>query len=169
MKFEAEQVLHHVAAETGLEIVILRPPFVCGPKVKVNFAQMFRMLRRRIPLPLASVRNLRSLVNVGNLVDALITCSSPPAAATQSYLVSDGEDVSTPDLLLKLSEVMGCRARLLLCRMEFPCFAGRLICRSEQVERLIGSLLIDSTKIRREPNWVSPYVLQQGLLATVNK
>jgi len=101
-KWEAEQALHRIAAETRLEIVIVRSPLVYGAKVKGNFALMLKTLRANLPLPLASVRNLRSLIGVGNLADALIACSTHPAAARQTYLVSDGEDVSTPDLLLFL-------------------------------------------------------------------
>ena len=93
-KWEAEQTLHRIAQESGLEVVILRPPLVFGPGVKGNFAQMLKVLAKGIPLPLASVSNLRSLVYLGNFVDALVTCATQPAAAGQTYLVSDGEDVS---------------------------------------------------------------------------
>lgn len=165
-KWEAEQVLHQVAAETGLEVAIVRPPLVYGVGVKGNFAQMLKVLAKGIPLPLASVKNRRSLVYVGNLVDALILCATHPAAAGQTYLVSDGEDVSTPDLLRELGEAMHHPARLLACPPALFKLAGSLTGRANQVERLLGSLRIDSGKIRRELGWMPPYTLQQGLSVT---
>jgi nucleoside-diphosphate-sugar epimerase len=165
-KWEAEQALHRVAAETGLEIVIVRPPLVYGPEVKGNFAQMLKVLAMGIPLPLASAHNLRSLIYVENLVDALLVCATHPAAAGQTYIVSDGEDISTPDLLCQLGNGMGRPARLFPCPEALLKLAGRLTGKGEQVERLLGSLQVDSGKIRRELKWTPPYTLQQGLQAT---
>lgn len=166
-KYEAEQALHRIAAETGLEIVIVRPPLVYGAGVKGNFAQMIKVLAKGIPIPLASVQNLRSLVYIENLVDALILCATHPAVAGQTYLVSDGEDVSTPDLLRQLGAAMGHPARLFPCPPALLKLAGRLIGRSDQVERLLGSLQVDSSKIRCELGWRPPYTLQEGLRLTV--
>jgi nucleoside-diphosphate-sugar epimerase len=165
-KWEAEQALHRVAKETGLEVVIVRPPLVYGTGVKGNFAQMLRVLAKGIPLPLASVSNLRSLVYLGNFVDALLTCATHPAAAGQTYLVSDGEDVSTPALLRQVGAAMGHPARLLPCPPVLLKLAGRVLGKSAQVERLLGSLQVDSSKIRRELGWRPPYTQQQGLQAT---
>jgi nucleoside-diphosphate-sugar epimerase len=134
--------------------------------VKGNFAQLLKMLAKGIPLPLASVRNLRSLVYVENLVDALLVCATHPAAAGQTYLVSDGEDIQTPDLLRRLGAAMQHPARLLPCHPALLKLAGRLTGKSDQVERLSGSLRVDSVKIRRELNWTPPHSLQQGLRAT---
>lgn len=165
-KYEAEQVLQRIAAETGLEIVIVRPPLVYGPEVKGNFIQMLRVIALRIPLPLASVRNLRSLVYVGNLVDALMLCATHPAAAGQTYLVSDGEEISTPALLRRLGDAMAYPALLFPWPEALLNLAGRLIGKAPLVERLLGSLQVDSGKIRRELDWMPPYTLQQGLQAT---
>lgn len=165
-KLEAEQALHRVAAETGLEVVIVRPPLVYGPGVKGNFAQMMRVLRKGIPLPFASVRNQRSLIYVGNLVDALMVCAMHPAAVGKTYLVSDGEEVSTPDLLRALGEAMGRPARLFACPAGLLMGVAVLLGRRWQAERLLGSLRIDSGKIRRELGWHPPYTLQQGLRLT---
>lgn len=165
-KWEAEQALHRVAQETGLEVVIVRPPLVYGPGVKGNFAKMMKVLGRGIPLPLASVRNLRSLVYVGNLVDALILCATHPAAAGQTYLVSDGEDVSTPELLRQLGEAMGSPVRLIPCPPIFLRLGGRLIGKFDQIERLTGSLRVDCDKIRRELGWQPPFTLRDGLWLT---
>ena len=165
-KYEAEQALVRIAKETSLEVVIVRPPLVYGPGVKGNFAQMLCVLSRGLPLPLASVTNSRSLIYVKNLVDALITCATHPDAAGMTYLVSDGEDISTPDLLRRLGQVMGRPACLLPCPETILKLAGMLTGKSAQVERLLGSLQVDSGKIRRELNWTPPYTLQQGLQAT---
>jgi nucleoside-diphosphate-sugar epimerase len=165
-KLEAEQALHRVAAETGLEVVIVRPPLIYGAGVKGNFAQMLKVLAKGMPLPLASVRNLRSLVYVENLVDALIVCATHPAAAGQTYLVSDGEDISTPALLGRLGAAMCHPARLFPCHPALLKLAGRLSGKSDHVERLLGSLQVDSGKIRRELDWTPPHSLQQGLQAT---
>ncbi len=165
-KWEAEQALRRVAQETGLEVVIVRPPLVYGAGVKGNFAQMLRVLGKGIPLPLASVRNLRSLVYVENLVDALIACAGHPAAAGQTYLVSDGEDISTPDLLRQLGVALAHPAHLFPCAPALLQLAGRLTGKADQVERLLGSLQVDSGKIRRELNWIPPCTVQQGLQAT---
>ena len=165
-KWEAEQVLSRVSQETGLEVVIVRPPLVYGAGVKGNFAQMLKVLTKGIPLPLASIHNQRSLVYVGNLVDALIACATHPAAAGQAYLVSDGEDISTPDLLRQLGTAMGHPARLFPCPPVLLKLAGRLTGKSDQVERLLGSLQVDSGKIRRELGWTSPFTLQEGLRLT---
>lgn len=165
-KCEAEQALRLVAQETGLELVIVRPPLVYGPGVKGNFAHMLNMLAKRIPLPLASVNNLRSLVYVGNIADALIVCSIHPSAVGQTYLISDGDDISTPELLRQLSIAQGHVARLLPCPPIFLRLAGTLLGKSSQIERLLGSLRVNSDKIQKELDWVPPYRLQEGLRRT---
>lgn len=168
-KWEAEQSLHRIAVETGLEIVIIRPPLVYGPNVKGNFAQMLRVVEKRIPLPLASVHNARSLVYLGNLVDALISCATHPNAVGETYLVSDGESVSTPELLRQLGQAIGLPTRLIACPVQLLKLGGRLFGMSTQMERLVGSLQVDSTKIRHELNWSPPYTMQQGLRAMARR
>ena len=165
-KWEAEQTLWRVAQETGLEVVIVRPPLVYGAGVKGNFAQMMRVVARGIPLPLGSVHNQRNLIYVGNLVDALITCATHPAATGQTYLVSDGEEVSTPDLLGRLANAMGVSSRVFPFPLNFLKLAGKITGKSRQVERLLGSLQVDNGKIRRELSWIPPYTLQEGLEKT---
>lgn len=165
-KCEAEQALHRVAQETDLEVVILRPPLVYGVGVQGNFAQMMKMLAKDIPLPLATVHNHRSLVYVENLVGALILCATHPAARGKTYLISDGDDISTPDLLHQLGEAMGHPARLFSCPPSFLKIACRLVGRADQGDRILGSLRVDSGKIRRELDWTPPYTLQEGLRIT---
>ena len=165
-KWEAEQALHRVADETGLEAVIVRPPLVYGAGVKGNFVQMLNIVAKRIPLPFASVHNHRDLVYVGNLVDALITCATQPAAAGQTYLVCDGENISTPDLLRQLAVGMGVPSHLFPCPPALLQLAGKLAGKSQQLERLLGSLRVDGDKMRTDLNWTTPYSLRQGLQAT---
>ena len=129
---------------------------------------MLSVIAKRIPLPFAAIHNCRSLIYAGNLVAALIACATHPAAAGQTYLVSDGEDVSTPDLLRQLGAAMGHPARLFSCPPALLKLAGRLTGKGEQVERLLGSLRVDSGKIRRELNWTPLYTLEQGLSATAD-
>ncbi|BBJ00633.1 UDP-glucose 4-epimerase [Ferrigenium kumadai] len=166
-KWEAEQALHRVAEETGLEVVIVRPPLVYGEAVKGNFAQMMRVVARGLPLPFASVRNRRDLIYVGNLADALVACAVQPEAKGQTYLVSDGESISTPDLLRLLGSLMGVKSRVFHCPPTWLRLAGMLVGKSAQIERLLGSLQVDSGKICRELNWKPPYTLQQGLHKTI--
>ena len=166
-KWEAEQALQRVSKETGLEVVIVRPPLVYGAGVKGNFAQMISVVARGMPLPFASVNNKRSLIYVKNLVDALMLCATHQAAPGNTYLVSDGEDVSTSDLLRKLASAMGKPSRLFPCPIVLLKVAARMFGKSDQVARLLGSLQVDSNKIRRELGWVPPFSLSDGLKATV--
>ncbi|MDI1307808.1 MAG: SDR family oxidoreductase [Methylotenera sp.] len=166
-KWEAEQALHKIAKETGLEVVVVRPPLVYGAGVKGNFAQMLSVLARGLPLPFASVTNRRSLIYIENLVDALILCATHPAAAGQTYLVSDGEDISTSDLLKKLSLAMDKSPRLFPFPVALLKLAGRLVGKSDQIARIVGSLQVDSSKIRRELGWVPPFSVDEGLKVIV--
>jgi nucleoside-diphosphate-sugar epimerase len=165
-KWEAEQALQRIFQETGLEVVILRPPLVYGPGVKGNFFSLLAAISKRIPLPLSGAKNARSLIYVGNLADALNLCATHPSASGQTYLVSDGEAVSTADLIDKIAHALGCPNRSFylppgLLRM-FAALAGR----SDQMDKLFGSLLVSDGKIRRELGWAPPYTLDAGLRAT---
>jgi nucleoside-diphosphate-sugar epimerase len=158
--------LFRVATETGLEIVIVRPPLIYGAGAPGNFGQMLNVLAKGVPLPLDSVRNLRSFIYIENLVDALIVCATHDAAVGQIYIVSDGEDISTPALLRLLGASMGYSVHLFPCPSALLNMAGWLIGKADQIQRLMGSLRVDSGKIRRELNWHPPYTLQEGLQKT---
>ena len=162
-KWEAEQTLLQICNSTALEVVVIRPPLVYGANAPGNFAQMIKVISKGIPLPLASVYNRRSLIYIGNLVDALILCALHPDAAGQTYLVSDCEDISTPELLLKLGLGMGKHVRLFSFPNALLKIAARLIGKTEELDRLLGSLKIDSKKIRNQLNWQPPYKLEDGL------
>ena len=181
-KWEAEVGLHKIASETGLEVVVVRPTLVYGPGVKANFLNMMKTvngnfgfdpsgpkwilnfgLKGGVPLPFASIRNRRSLIYVGNLVDALAVCATHPDAAGKTYMVSDGEDVSTPDLIRRTASALGVPARLLPFPVSLMKILGKLTGKSGAVNRLTGSLTVDSSKIRRELGWVPPFTMEEGL------
>ncbi|MEA3280490.1 MAG: SDR family oxidoreductase, partial [Thermodesulfobacteriota bacterium] len=111
-KWAGEQVLHDVEADTALEVVILRPPLVYGPGVKANFLRLFKIVERGIPLPFAKIDNQRSFIYLNNMIDAIITCINHPGAAGQTFLISDGEDVSTPELIRRIALALEKPARL---------------------------------------------------------
>ena len=162
-KMEAEQGLHELAAQTGMEVVIIRPPLVYGLGVKANFAAMMRWLQRGVPLPLGAIHNQRSLVALDNLVDLIVTCLSHPAAANQTFLVSDGEDVSTTELLRRMGRAMGCPARLVPVPAGWLKLAAMLVGKQDMAQRLCSSLQVDIEKTRQLLGWHPPLSLNQGL------
>ena len=166
-KWEAEQGLQRIAAETGLEVVILRPPLVYGPGVKANFLRLMQMVKRGWPLPLGAIYNRRSLLYLGNFVDAIRLCVEHPDAASQTFLLDDGEPVSTPELIRALARAMGRPARLPAVPVGVLELGGALLGKREAVARLTGSLFVDGSAIRSRLGWVPPYTMQQGLDATV--
>jgi UDP-glucose 4-epimerase len=165
-KWEAEQGLWQIAADTGLEVVILRPPLVYGPGVKANFKRLLRTVARGWPLPLGAIRNRRSLLYLGNFVDAIRLCVEHPAAAGQIFLLDDGEAVSTPELINALARAMGQQARLLAVPVGVLKFVGALLGKHAAVARLTGSLYVDSSAIRTRLGWVPPFSMEAGLAAT---
>ncbi len=167
-KWRAEQDLQRIAKETGMKVVIVRPSLVYGPGVKGNFISLLAAIDRGIPLPLAGAKNLRSLVYVGNLVDALIACATHPAAAGQTYLVSDGDDVSTAMLVDMIARSLGRSSRAFRFPPGLLRVAATLLGRAEQMDRLFGTLRVNDEKLRRELAWSAPYTLEQGLRATAD-
>jgi len=166
-KWEAEQGLWRIARETGLEVVILRPPLVYGPGVKANFLRLMQWAQKGWPLPLGAIRNRRSLLYLGNLVDAIRLCVEHPDAAGQTFLLDDGEAVSTPDLIRAVAHAMGRSVCLPAVPVRVIEFAGTLLGKRAAVARLTGSLWLDSSLIRSRLNWTPPYSMEAGLAATV--
>ncbi|MDI9332842.1 MAG: SDR family oxidoreductase [Cytophagales bacterium] len=166
-KLEAEQGLREIEAQTGMEVVIVRPPLVYGPGVKANFAAMMRWVARGIPLPLGTIHNARSMVALDNLVDLLVTCLKHPAAAGQTFLVSDGEDVSTTQLLRRTALAMGKKAFLLPVPASVLELGATLLGKHGVAQRLCGSLQVDIDKTRRLLGWTPPLTLDQGLKKAV--
>ena len=162
-KMEAEQGLRKLSSQTGMEVVMIRPPLVYGPGVKANFAAMMRGLQRGLPLPLGAIYNQRSLVALDNLVDLIVTCISHPAAANQTFLVSDGEDVSTTELLRRMGQALGKPARLLPVPASWLQLAATVVGKRGVAQRLCGSLQVDIEKTRQLLDWTPPLTLDQGL------
>jgi len=165
-KWEAEQGLRQIAAQTGLEVVILRPPLVYGPGVGANFLALMHAVARGIPLPLGAIDNRRSLIFVGNLADAILCCLEHPAAAGKTFLISDGEDVSTPALVRRMAAALGRPARLVALPIPVLRAAAALVGKSALAIRLLDSLTIDGTAIRHTLGWSPPFTLDEGLRET---
>lgn len=166
-KWEAEQGLAQIAMETGLEVVVIRPPLVYGPGVKANFLQLMRLVARGWPLPLGSIQNRRSMVYVGNLLDLIACCCHHPAAAGQTLLVSDGHDVSTPQLIAALAQAMGRRSPLLPFPPRLLGLGARLLGKRAVAERLLGSLQVDITATQQALDWQPPVSFAAGIAETV--
>lgn len=162
-KLEAEQGLRELELQTGMEVVIVRSPLVYGPGVKANFASMMRWVARSIPLPLGAIQNARSMVAMDNLVDLLATCVKHPAAAGQTFLVSDGEDVSTTELLRRTAQAMGKKAFLLPVPAIVLEWGATLLGKRAAAQRLCGSLQLDIVKTKQLLGWTPPVSVDEGL------
>jgi nucleoside-diphosphate-sugar epimerase len=161
-KWEAEQAIQRVAAQTGLQTAILRPPLVYGPGVRANFLNLMRLVDSGIPLPFGCIDNRRSLIYVNNLTDALLACIAHPNAAGQVFMVADAEDLSTAQLVRELSRSLGVRARLAPVPVSLLCRLGRILGQAAVVERLTESLTVDSRRIRNTLGWNPPYSISRG-------
>jgi nucleoside-diphosphate-sugar epimerase len=165
-KHEAELGLRQLAADTGIEVVIIRPPLVYGPGVKANFASMMHWLQRGVLLPLGAIHNQRSLIALDNLVDLIFTCLTHPAAANQTFLVSDGEDMSTTQLLMRMGAALGKPARLIPIPVLALKLSAALVGKSEFAQRLCGSLQIDMRKTQELLGWRPPFSVEESLTKT---
>lgn len=163
-KLEAEQVLTQIAAQTGMEVVIIRPPLVYGPGVKANFEAMMRWLEKGWPLPLgAATKNRRSLIALDNLVDLILTCVTHPAAANNTFLASDGEDLSTADLLRRIGLALGRPAHLVPVPTKLLNWGASVIGKQSIYQRLCGSLQVDITNTQHLLDWTPPLTVDEGL------
>lgn len=166
-KWEAEQGLQQLARETGLEVVVIRPPLVYGPKVKANFLALMRLVKRGIPLPLARVENHRSMIYVGNLADLILRCATAERAAGQTFLASDGHDVSSAELVQALALAMGRRPPLFAVPQGILKTAARLLGQRALAERILGSLQVDIQATRSTLGWFPPHSFTVGIERTV--
>lgn len=167
-KYEAEQGLLHLARETGMDVVIIRPVLVYGPGVKANFLAMMRWLRRGVPLPFGAIHNKRSLVALDNVVDLIMTCLYHPAAANQTFLISDGEDLSTTELLRRLALSLGKKTFLIPISQRMLEIVATLLCQKKLSQRLFSSLQVDISKTKKLLKWTPPVSVEQALKKTAN-
>jgi nucleoside-diphosphate-sugar epimerase len=167
-KLEGERLAMEAVTGSQTDCVIVRPPLVYGPGVRANFLRLMRWVDRKLPLPLRSVDNARSLVSVWNLCDLITTTLVSPAAASRVWMASDGEDLSTPELIRRLARAMGRPVRLLPMPVALLRAAGALLGRGPEISRLCGSLAVDITPARRDLRWSPPVSVDESLARTVS-
>lgn len=165
-KWEAEEVLRTVAAETGLEVVIVRPPLIYGPGVRGNFLRLIKLVNLAMPLPWPKGENCRSMIGADNLADFLVRCVDHPEAARRTFLVKDSDDISTRELMTRLAQLLSRPLRLFPAPEPLIRLAAKLASKQDMVSRLLDSLVIDSARARRLLEWVPPMTLDEGLAAT---
>jgi UDP-glucose 4-epimerase len=168
-KLEAELGLRRIADSCGMSLTIIRPPLVYGPGVKANFRRLMRWIKSGVPLPLGGIHNRRSLVAVENLADLVVTCVNRPAARNRTFLVSDGEDLSTTELVRNLAHAMGTRVRLVSVSPAALDAAARLMGRRDEARRLLQSLQVDIDLTRKLLSWTPPSSVQHGLELTAEQ
>lgn len=166
-KLEAELAMRGVEKKTGMEVVVIRSPLIYGAGVKGNFLSLLKLARSGLPLPLGAVRNRRSLIYLGNLVDFMVRCLDHPAAAHETFMISDGEDLSTPELLGQIRSAMNMPARMWPVQPSLLSAAAKLVRKKAMGIRLLGSLPVDGGKARKSLGWEPPYTVRQGLEETV--
>jgi nucleoside-diphosphate-sugar epimerase len=167
-KLEAEQGLFRLAKQTGMEVVVIRPPLIYGAGVKANFASMMRAVYRGIPLPLGAIHNQRSFVYVDNLVSLILRCVDHPAAANQVFLVSDDHDLSTTELLQACAVALGVKPRLLPVPQRLIEIVARLLGKQSVAQRLCGHLQVDISHARTLLDWMPPVSVMDGLKVTAH-
>jgi nucleoside-diphosphate-sugar epimerase len=168
-KLEAERALQDLSGRSGLGVVVVRPPLVYGPGVKANFAALVKVVSRGIPLPLGAIRNRRSLVALDNLVDFLCACLGSPAAHGETFFVSDGHDLSTPDIVRHIAAALDRPARLLSVPPALIASGAALVGRRGAASRLLGSLQVDISKARRVLSWAPPVSVADAFRRAVGR
>ncbi|MDJ0578514.1 NAD-dependent epimerase/dehydratase family protein [Crocosphaera sp.] len=177
-KLKAEENLIELASQSSMSYTILRPNLVYGKGNPGNMERLVKLIKKEKPLPFGLIKNNRSFIYVGNLVDSIVTCITHPQARNQIFLVSDGQDISTPELIKQIAQNLHCRCQLLPISptiLKWLGYFGDIIesitgksapVNSSTIERLLGSLIVDSSKIREILNWQPPYTIEQGLKET---
>ena len=166
-KWDAERALGRVSAETGLEMVILRPPLVYGPGVRANFLRLIRLVERGMPLPLGAIHNRRSMIYVGNLAQLAVRAASSSAVPGETLLVADGSDFSTPQLIAEIARALGRPARLVPLPVALLRALGAVSGRSAEIGRLVDSLVVDAAATRARLGWQPAHSSAEGIAATV--
>jgi len=165
-KLQAENLLRELEAARGLEVTIIRPPLVYGPGVRANFLRLMSLVERGVPLPLGLVDNRRSLIAVQNLADLVVTAMKHPAAAGRTWLASDGDDLSTPDLVRRMGIALARGVRLWPVPVPLLKWGGRVLGREAELSRLCDSLQVDSSLTRADLGWTPPIGIQEALEVT---
>ncbi|OIP99107.1 MAG: UDP-glucose 4-epimerase [Zetaproteobacteria bacterium CG2_30_46_52] len=165
-KREAEEGLFALSKATGMEVVIIRPPLVYGPGVKANFLSLMKLSKSGLPLPFGAIHNQRSFVAIDNLVDFIVTCIAHPKAANEVFLISDGHDVSTTELLRKMANAFGKKILLLPVPTAWMSWVLKLLGKENIAERLFGSLRVDSSKARKLLGWKPIVTMDEQLKET---
>lgn len=168
-KAEAEAALKKLCSDTRMEFVVIRPPLVYGPGVKANFAAMLRLAKKNLPLPLGAIRNQRSMVALGNLVDLIKVCIDHPKAANQTFLVSDDHDLSTTELLQLMGRAYGKTPRLIPVPMSWFNIIGKLTGKQAVIGRLCGNLQVDINDTKNTLNWRPPLSVEDGIKSCIPK
>lgn len=165
-KWEAEQGLFDIGKRTGLEVVIIRPPLVYGPGVKGNFATLIKWVKIGVPLPFGALRNRRSMIGLDNLLSFTVLCADiarSQNAKGQVFLVSDGEDVSTAELLRRVAKAYGCKSQMFSVPVDLMRLVARCTGKSSLADRLFGSLVVDDSKARQMLGWLPPSSMDEQL------
>jgi nucleoside-diphosphate-sugar epimerase len=166
-KWQAEQFLLELGSRSDMEIVIIRAPLVYGPGVKGNFLKLIQLVKKGIPFPFGLIQNRRSMIYVGNLVDALERCMTHPNAVGKTYLVSDGYDISTPEIIRSIARALNQTSRLIPIPIRLLKLTGALLGKNEAMRRLVGSLALNIEPIKKDLNWTPPYILDEGMARTI--
>lgn len=162
-KLEAEVGLKQIAADTGMEVVILRPPLVYGANAPGNFGKLAKLAQKNLPLPLGAIHNKRSLVALDNLIDLIVTCIDHPKAANQTFLVSDDQDISTSELLQMMTRAAGKTPRLLPMPVSWLKLVGKLTGKHAVIDRLCGNLQVDIQHTKEMLGWKPPVTVEEGI------
>lgn len=168
-KYEAELGLFQIAKDTGLEVIIIRPPLVYGPDVRANFASMLRWVYSRVPLPFGAVKNKRSFVYLGNLISLIICCIEHPDAANEIFFVSDGDDLSISELLNACAKALGKRSLLFSVPPVVLMLLASMFGKRATAQRLLGSLQVDISKSKERLGWIPPISVNDGLKEAVRR
>ncbi|MGE3920638.1 MAG: NAD-dependent epimerase/dehydratase family protein [Gammaproteobacteria bacterium] len=162
-KWEAEKVIQEVGKRTGLDFVIIRPPLVYGKQARANFQQLIHWIKKGYPLPLGNIQNQRSFIYIDNLIYGIINVLKAPVAKQQTYLIDDGKAVSTTELIESISKALGKSVKLFSLPKPLIFFLGKILGQKSKLEKLMGSLVINSNKLQNDLNWKPPYNLVDAL------
>ncbi|HSH72715.1 MAG TPA: NAD-dependent epimerase/dehydratase family protein [Methylophilaceae bacterium] len=162
-KWSAEQALNEIALNTSMEVVILRPTLVYGPEPKGNFLTLLKLVHSGLPLPFGGIDNLRSFIYLGNLVDVIIKCVKNPNAAGKTYVLSDGEDISTGNLMKVMAKAINSNSYIFAFPRTWLRLGFKMLGKSQTFDKFSSSLVVDSSKVREDLNWLPPYTLQDGI------